>query len=249
MGMLLTCEETTEALSDYLEGVLPLNSFLKVRVHLFNCPGCRVLLATLRAVPALAAGALVPEADARERAQRCLAAALAHLKRGAATPIPPEALQVLEDGPDWPMRLLADAHDLITRERGPLARPYPLPRATLDQLPAEAQWRWQEDRNGGRRAELLADPQGGPRLVLVYAPPGSVLPAHRHLGSESILILDGGMADQGRDWGRGDWLHHPDGSCHAPRVAAAGCWALVREEGTVRFLGPGGWLRNLGTAS
>jgi putative transcriptional regulator len=246
MGMLMTCEETAAALSDYQDGILPLNQFLKVRVHLFNCPGCRILQATLRAVPGLVAGALAPDGEARAQGRLALAGALARLgqtARGAraAGPVPLEARQVLEAGPDLPMRLLARTHDLITREGSPLARACHLPQGTLDLLPGEELWRWQEDRNGGRRAELLTDPPGGLRLLLVYAPPGSTLPPHRHLGSESILILDGGMDDLGRDCGQGDWIHHPYGSCHAPRVAPSGCWYLVREEGTVRFLGPADW--------
>jgi putative transcriptional regulator len=246
MGMLMTCEETAAALSDYQDGILPLNQFLKVRVHLFNCPGCRILQATLRAMPGLVAGALALDAEAPAQARLALAGALARLGRPAsrswaATPIPLEARRVLEAGPDLAMRLLARTHDLITRERSPLARGCHLPQGTLDQLPGEEHWRWQEDRNGGRRAELLTDPPSGLRLLLVYAPPGSTLPPHRHLGSESILVLDGGMDDLGRDCGQGDWIHHPDGSCHAPRVASSGCWYLVREEGTVRFLGPADW--------
>ena len=254
MGMLLTCEETVAALSHYVDGVLPLNPFLKVRLHLFNCPGCRSLLNTLRALPELAAGALAEEKGMQKLAQPALVAALARLRQPgaarprAASPIPREVQPLLEGNPDLAMRLLACVHDLIARERVPPG-PIPLPQGILDRLPAQEHWRWEDDRNGGRKVDLLADPLAGLRLLLVYAPPGSALPPHRHLGSESILILDGSMDDQGRDCVRGDWTHHPPGSCHGPRVAACGCWFLVREEGMVRFLGPAGWLRNLGHAS
>jgi len=87
------------------------------------------------------------------------------------------------------------------------------------------------------------------RLLLVYAPPSSTLQPHRHLGSESMLILDGGLEDRGREYGPGDWVHYPAGSCHAPRMAPSGCWCLIREEGAVRFLGPAAWLRHLRHAS
>ncbi|MDR3671486.1 MAG: zf-HC2 domain-containing protein, partial [Holophaga sp.] len=60
MGAPFTCEDTVAALSDYRDGILPLAAFLKIRAHLFNCPGCRTVLATLRALPALAAAALAP---------------------------------------------------------------------------------------------------------------------------------------------------------------------------------------------
>jgi len=51
-------------------------------------------------------------------------------------------------------------------------------------------------------------------------------------------VLEGAMDDQGRGCGRGDWIHHGEGSCHAPRIAATGCWYLVREQGSVQLLGP-----------
>ena len=253
MGMLMTCGEAVAALSDYADGVLPLNPFLKVRVHLFNCPGCRVLLATLRALPGLAACALDAE-DSEGEARRALAGALARLgeaqpRAWARTPVPDAARRLLEGDPDLPMRILAFSHALITRERGAPVRPYGLPQATLDRLPDPALWRWEEGRNGARKTELALDPRGGQRLLLVFAPPDSTLPPHRHLGSESMLVLCGSMTDQGREFGRGDWVHHPEGSCHAPRVAASGCWCLIRQEGAVHLLGPAGWRRRLSHAS
>jgi putative transcriptional regulator len=258
MGMSWTCEETAAALSDYEEGILPLAPFMKIRVHLFNCPGCRALRATLRALPALAAGALPPPRDARAQARGALDNALARLARLArlaeprswsATPVPLEAQRVLAAGPDLPMCLLAATHAYLARDQAPLAPPCPLPQATLDRLPPAERWTWREGRDWARRAELLTAPEGSLRLLLVYAPPGSVLPAHRHLGSESILVLAGGMDDQGFDYGPGGWIHHADGSCHSPRIAPTGCWCLVREEGTVRYLGPGGRFGSLPHAS
>jgi anti-sigma factor ChrR (cupin superfamily) len=254
MGMHLTCEETAALLSDFQEGVLPLAQYLKVRVHLFNCPGCRTLLATLRAVPGLAAAALALEAppeEARERTRTALAATLARIgaRPAMAAAIPAEARKLLAANPDLPMCLLARTHQLLHRERPSLARPYPLPQATLDQLPGQEQWLWQEAQDGGRKAELLRDPAGQLRLVLAYAPPSTRLPPHRHLGSESILVLDGAMDDLGRTCGPGDWVHHAHGSCHAPSAAPSGCWCLIREEGTVRLLDPADWAHRLGTAS
>jgi anti-sigma factor ChrR (cupin superfamily) len=255
MGAPWTCAETAAALGDFEEGILPLPVFLKVRTHLFNCPGCRVLRSTLRAVPPLAARALAPDPAGHALARRALEGALARLdsppspRPWPATPVPAGARRLLEAQPDLAMRILAATHEVLALSRAPYGPPYPLPPATLDSLPPPEQWTWREGREGDRRAELFADTRVGLRLLLVHAPGSLAIPPHRHLGSESVLVLDGSLADQGLEVGRGGWLHHEEGSCHAPRVAPSGCWCLIREEGPVRYLGPAGWLRNFSNAS
>jgi anti-sigma factor ChrR (cupin superfamily) len=255
MSLLMTCEEAAGLLSDYEEGILPLGQLLKVKIHLYNCPQCRALLATLRALPALLGRALTVEDGFEAKAQAALQAALARMteprapRAWPATPVPEEARILLEAGPDLPLRILAATHQTLSLERATLPSAPHLPQATLDQLPPEAQWVWAADGDGLRRTELLADPAGGQRLFLVHAPPGSRLAPHRHLGSESILILAGAMEERGLTARAGRWLHHSRGSSHGPRIAETGCWFLVREEGSVRFRGPSGWLRNIQTAS
>jgi len=253
MTWTLTCGEVAALLSDYEEGILPLGTFLKVKVHLYNCPDCRALLATLRALPGLLARSLTPEDAFAAKAQAALEGALARLGESRrpwpATPVPEEAQALLRNAPDLSLRLLAAAHRSLAMERRPRLGAHRLPQDVLDQVPPPDQWVWEKDPDGLRRAELLADPAGGQRLSLVQAPPGAKLARHRHLGSESILILEGGMEDGGVRWQAGSWLHHGPESSHGPRILGEGCWYLVRQEGAVRFRGPGGWLRRLRTAS
>jgi predicted ChrR family anti-sigma factor len=247
MSLFYTCADTAASLSHYLDGILPLGPFLKTRAHLFNCPGCRALLATTRALPALAAAALAPEHGAAARAQQALEGALARLDLERAPRIPLAARMALEADPDPAMRLLASTHAHL--DDAPAGPPWPLPRDTMDRLPAPENWRWREAGDGVRSAELLADADRSVRLVLVYAPPDSTLPPHRHLGSESILVLEGGLEDRGREYRRGDWIHYAQGSCHAPRMAPTGCWCLIREQGPVQRMGPAAWLRHMRHAS
>ena len=257
MRLRLTCGEVAALLADYEEGTLPFGQRWLVRLHLATCPDCRALLATLRALPALVDRALAPEAGFEPMVQAALQGALARIadpsggraRPWPATPVPQEALEVLAAGPDLPMRILAATHSAIARERAQQAHPNHLPPAILDQLPPPAQWTWERDKDGLARAELLSDPLGGQRLSLVHGQPGCRLAPHRHLGTESLLVLEGCMEDRGVRHGAGSWLHHGRGSSHGPKIMEAGCWFLVREEGSVTFPGPGGWLRHFYAAS
>ena len=186
MSLTLTCAQVAALLSDYEEGILPLGQFLKVKVHLYQCPDCRALLATLRALPGLLGRSLSVEDGFEAKAQAALAGALARLgeprRPWPATPVPEEAQALLGPAADLPLRLLASAHAILATERQPRLGAHHLPQGILDQLPAPAQWVWETDPDGLRRAELLADPAGGQRLSLVQAPPGAKLARQRHLG-------------------------------------------------------------------
>ena len=135
----------------------------------------------------------------------------------------------------------------MASSRVPAPPPYFLPAEALEALPDSSLWQWEEGRGGHRRAILLREP--GPRLVLTMAQAGSRLRGHRHLGSESILVLRGILIDGGREVTPGDWVHHPEGSTHAPFVLDGPCVCLVREEGRIQFTGPLQWIRGLKAAS
>lgn len=245
MSFFLNCEETGALLSDYLDGRLAPWTRFRVWLHLLFCPSCAAIVSTLRIMPQLLAD--LREMDALEappEAEAALDAALARIRdpRGArpwpATPVPCEVRALLEDRPDLPLALLAQAHQEVALAREPAGGPFHLPEGILGQLPPPDQWRWVEGAGGRRRVELLKDPHRGQRLILAFAPAGAKSPAHRHKGSESILILSGSMLDSGVTVHAGEWVHHPDGSIHAPAIPEEDCWCLIREEGTAAVVGP-----------
>ena len=239
MSLFLSCEQTNARLSDYADGLLSPWEAFTMKLHLLFCPNCRAILATLRALPYLLAE---PEEPPPGLADAALAAAMARIKATAArpwpaTPVPEAVWDRLEGSPDRPLAILAAAHHELAKGRGPIPGPYHLPPAILAQLPPESEWRWTGQPSGLRRAELLADPATGQRLVLEYAPPGARIRSHRHLGSESCLVLDGSLREAGGTASAGEWLHHGPGSVHAPAAGTEAAWCLIREEGSTEAVG------------
>lgn len=249
MKLLLSCDHVAELLSEYHEGNLPWALRARVKVHLLRCEGCHALSATLLQVPALVRRALeldLPPDEALAQGRSALAAVLPRLGTGSRSHAP-EALipEVFRDIPaevqDAPLRVLTLAHRLFGLEPGH-SESWFLPQAVLDLLPPRDTWTW-EHRGPLKVAELLRE--GGARLCLIQAPSGFRIPVHEHQGSESLLVLAGGMSDDEGSHDPGAWVHHGDGSSHSPVMSEEGCLCLVREEGGQRFMGPLGWLRNL----
>lgn len=250
MSFLLNCERVAALLSDYQDGSLPWIVALRVRVHLASCQACRSVSGTLRAVPGLVARVLAAEpVGVPPEAKAALARVLTRLKEEprelvAPTPVP-EGVRVLqaEGKLDESFRLLALAHrafrSVLPREDEPH-----LPQELTRELAPREQWIWQQ-RGGLTFVELFQDAFTGSRLNLVWAPAGYRVPFHSHQGSESLLILEGGMRDEAGDHEAGQWVHYGNGTRHTPVMTDEGCWCLVREDGGQRFEGPLGWVRNL----
>ena len=80
---------------------------------------------------------------------------------------------------------------------------------------SEAGVRWLplhlEGERGGRRGGEPAD-----ATVLIRMEPGHGYPAHRHVGIEEVLVLEGGYRDERGTWTQGDYVRYPAGSVHAP---------------------------------
>jgi len=66
----------------------------------------------------------------------------------------------------------------------------------------------------GRRAPVGA-------TVLIRMEPGHGYGSHRHVGTEDVLVLRGGYVDEQGVHRRGDHVHYPPGSRHAPRALGA----------------------------
>jgi anti-sigma factor RsiW len=67
------CRELVEAITDYLEGTLPLEDVERFQAHLGECDGCQRYLDQMRATIA-AMGRIRPESLTAEQEQELLAA-------------------------------------------------------------------------------------------------------------------------------------------------------------------------------
>ena len=81
---------------------------------------------------------------------------------------------------------------------------------------------WEEPIPGVRMHTLREDPARGTRAVLVWAKPGAVVPAHRHLGDEEILVLQGALRDHRGRYGPGDVCRSRTGFVHSEEVLSEG---------------------------
>jgi len=244
--MSLTCQDVTLLLTDYQEKAIPWHERLQVKLHLGRCSHCQGLVSDLKALPELIQRGEPTQAELAPLAERALAGALQQLGRRrmtAATPVPEPLQDLLAAGADLPLRILAQVHEAMFGQNAPRQEPY-LPQEVLAQLPSPESWKWTPS-GRLRRAVLAVDPTGGQRLSILYAPPKCQIPAHTHLGTESLLVLEGEMEDRGRCLGNGHWIHLEDGSSHAPYVFEEGCWCLIRDEGTVQYDGPFKWLSEM----
>jgi anti-sigma factor ChrR (cupin superfamily) len=74
---------------------------------------------------------------------------------------------------------------------------------------------WREVAPGIRVHVMREDAERGMRACLVWADPGATHTRHRHLGSENILVLQGGLRDERGSYGPGDICRSRTGSVHS----------------------------------
>lgn len=133
--------------------------------------------------------------------------------------------------------------------RPPVATPYdglPLPESVRQELPGRpVRWR-SAFAKGSRFSVLMRDPFSGSYLILAHMPPRRVVPRHRHVGTEEVLVLAGGYEDERGSYEAGCFTSYEPGSEHAPLTEPdEECWTLVRLEKPNRFLGWRGALLSL----
>nr|WP_320132771.1 cupin domain-containing protein [uncultured Holophaga sp.] len=236
MSLLLSCREVAEVMSDYSESRLPASLQLRVRLHLSFCRACAVLHSTLDITPRVCRELLSgPVGEVPAPARQALLLALTHLDRPRSGP----GFEVdplpgcLGEASDRPLEALRLTREALAAGHCPTSAPFLAPEV-LALLPDPQQWTWSEHPNS--RSAVLLEEQGL-RLILLQALPGYQQPEHLHEGTESILVLDGHLEDGDGLYQRGRWIHHLEGSSHAPAALGGGCWCLIREEGRTRSRG------------
>jgi putative transcriptional regulator len=125
------------------------------------------------------------------------------------------------------------AEELAGHERALLALSQALPGGPLDptlrdqtlelaeapRLPLDlTAYAWDEVAPGVRVHVMKDDPDRSVRACLVWADPGAIHPAHRHLGDEVILVLQGAIKDERGVYGPGQVCRSRTGSVHSEQA-------------------------------
>lgn len=77
--------------------------------------------------------------------------------------------------------------------------------------------------------------KGEPGVALLRYAPGARVPAHRHTGLETILVLDGSQSDERGTYAAGSLVLNAEGSAHSV-WSEEGCVVLIQWERNVRFI-------------
>lgn len=126
-------------------------------------------------------------------------------------PTPPFEADLLE-------RLLALDRESATAP-DPSLREHVLELARAPRGPVDlARYEWQDYAPGIRLRLMEDEPERSRRAVLVWARPGAAMAAHRHVGDEEILVLQGRLRDERGEYGPGDICRSRTGSVHHEEV-------------------------------
>jgi len=98
---------------------------------------------------------------------------------------------------------------------------------------------WQETRHAGVSLSwLLPRAAGADAVVLIRMEPGHGYPPHRHVGEETVFVLQGGYRDQAGEYREGARVVNAAGSVHGPVAldGAEACILLAVARGGVELL-------------
>jgi putative transcriptional regulator len=135
---------------------------------------------------------------------------------------------------DAPDRAVAQRLPTVPRQRGD---GLPAPLGAYDLGP------WRRIGRGVelRRVDVASD--GGPRVFMLRAQPGTRLPAHRHKGDEWTCVFEGAFRHEHGRFGPGDFDEADESVEHHPTVeAGVPCICLVALDKGIAFQG---WLGRL----
>jgi putative transcriptional regulator len=206
-----------EQLLDYATGRASEPVGLIVATHLALCPACRRQVRGFEAIGGALlndlSAAVAPDIDTRT--DHGLARVLARLDE----PEPADAAPAARASFDDATRRLV---------------PEPLRSALGVDLDAIA---WRRVARGLDEHVLPLD-RPGFKTRLLRIRRGAAIPRHGHRGTESVLVLDGGFADETGHYGRGDVGVSDEGVVHRPVADEDGdCLCLIVVEGRLRFAG------------
>ncbi len=215
-----------DLLLDYATGVADLTGRVVLAAHLGGCAHCREEVEAFRA----------PAGDF-----------LRSLPAAPSTPSTPSNGDAAGSSRLWEKlkATIESEPPARAREEGRANLGLPLPVAAWAELGSRKPLSWQPLRfsPGIRWAPVLNDPSTGSMLVAVQGRTMSAFPAHRHVGPELGVILEGGYEDQTGDYRQGDFFAYEPGTSHRPWTELEeGCTSLIRLESPNRFLGWRRWI-------
>ena len=77
--------------------------------------------------------------------------------------------------------------------------------------------------------------QGEPGVARLRYQPGTAVPRHRHLGLETIVVLEGSQSDERGRYGTGAVVLNPEGSEHSV-WSEDGCVVLIQWDRPVELV-------------
>jgi anti-sigma factor ChrR (cupin superfamily) len=234
MSHTTTDEELTGQAALYALGALDGEEAREFERHVAGCDACAAELRefeTVAADLALAVPPASPPAAVRSRLLSLVSESEGQDERAAATS------QATGEG------VGGERHDDAEVQRATEAGASPR-EASLEEAPGfivvragEGEWRPTED-DGVSYKLLFVDRERATVTTLVRMEPGARIPAHRHLGLEQCLVLEGDLRSGGTRMSAGDFNCSLPGSVHDELTTKGGALFLIVSPERYERVGP-----------